>query len=629
MKKCIIPLLAFAAVACTREIPDEMQIIEKELTISASFGDRNFRSQRAADGAVLWSPGDEISLFYGSGTDGGSRFTAQNTEPSKVVNFTGKINVITGGNDVAPEDTYFWAVYPYNGINACDGNSITTYLPDAQLAEADTFADDLFPSMGRSQGLTMGFYNICGGLKITISEEGIKSVVLHGNNDEPLAGTVTVSFDSNGLPEVVNIDDESDTITISAPEGQFLEVGKSYYFVFVPTVFEEGFTLTFCKAEAMAMYIRSKKTTIRRSAFGALSAPDADLKWYSMEPVPTLSQIIAIPQFYYDGIEALGYRYLSGNYLTVSGTATGTDYEGVGGYTIRGKNSYTTSNAVYTIGSEETAEYFINPEGYNFETEVSQWGFDCLDRNCVETRAGYARWSAKFKGITRIARNIGRVSYTIQNFEYLMPYDYYNKIVSVMSLWGIDTVNDNRMVSSGFAAVVAVKQELKHLAFSTNYQAQPCDASSYLARDKRKLYDTAAEAAENAPSVPVLYNGGPFSLDIVGVHVTYEGDNIYPLSEIKALYPDLDLKFELIEYTLGNNNVPENAFGIIDGNTFYPALARANDAGGFDTVKIDKTNQEEGHSSVGRRPIVLVKLVDKSNKIILAGYFKIVIVSQL
>ena len=227
---------------------------------------------------MLWSPGDQISVFYGSGTNGGSCFTAQNTEVAATANFTGTIGVITGGNDISPEDTYFWATYPYCANASCNGSTITTVLPAAQIATADTFADDLFPTIGRSHGLNIAFYSIGGGLKFTVSEEGITSVTLQGHNEEPLAGTLTVGFDG-GVPVVTNIADSSTSITLTAPEGEAFEVGRSYYMVFVPTVFENGFTLTFSKGYARAVYDRTKSTTLRRSAFGSLNTPDTGLEW--------------------------------------------------------------------------------------------------------------------------------------------------------------------------------------------------------------------------------------------------------------------------------------------------------------------------------------------------------------
>ena len=276
-----ISLMALALASCAKEQQSEALVVlsGQELTITATIGDPETRTERASDGAVLWSPGDQISLFYGSGTAGGSCFTAQNAETAKVANFTGTIGVITGGNDVSVEDTYFWATYPYNATASCDGTSVTTVLPSEQVATPDTFADDLFPSIGRSQGLNMAFYNICGGLKFTVSEEGIRSVTLQGNNGEILAGTLTVAFDDTARPVVQNIGEGSEIITVSAPVGETFEVGRAYYIVLVPTVFEKGFTLTFKNADCEAVYNREKATTIKRSGFGTLTTPDKDLVW--------------------------------------------------------------------------------------------------------------------------------------------------------------------------------------------------------------------------------------------------------------------------------------------------------------------------------------------------------------
>lgn len=280
----LLLVLAFVALAAScmvsePEVVSSLALGEQEITITATSGELDTRTERAADGSVLWSPGDQISLFYGSGTNGGSCFTAQNSETAKTVNFTGTIGVITGGNNIAVEDTYFWAVYPYNANASCDGSSITTELPYAQQATADTFADDLFPSMGRSQGLNIAFYNICGGIKFTVSEEGIKKVTLEGNSEEYLAGKITAGFDANGLPEVTRIANGADIISLSALQGEALIPGKAYYIVLVPTVFESGFTMTFYKESSCAKKEFTSKVTIRRSVFGTMTTPDLNLEW--------------------------------------------------------------------------------------------------------------------------------------------------------------------------------------------------------------------------------------------------------------------------------------------------------------------------------------------------------------
>lgn len=295
MKKIIIPILVLTAAACAKESKEApATALQQELIITAYAGDQNTRTERTQYGTVIWNPGDEISVFCGVGANGGSRFTSQNTEKARVANFTGSMNVVTGGNNVSVEDTFFWAVYPYNSAASCDGYSITTVLPSEQLAVAGTFADDLFPALGHSKGLNMPFYNICGGIKFTLSEEGVNSVTLKGNNGEILAGTITVGLDENGLPMVNSIADGSETITVSAPSGQILETGKAYYVVFAPTVFEKGFTLTFSKGYEEGVYVRNMQTNIRRSVFGSLSCPDSGLEWkevLTLQTVPPDNEI--------------------------------------------------------------------------------------------------------------------------------------------------------------------------------------------------------------------------------------------------------------------------------------------------------------------------------------------------
>ncbi|MBR3075674.1 MAG: hypothetical protein IKH11_08000, partial [Bacteroidales bacterium] len=72
-------MVTVIAVACTVAGPESVDtpsLSGQELTLTATLGEPETRTERASDGSVLWSPGDEISLFYGSGSTGGSRFTA-------------------------------------------------------------------------------------------------------------------------------------------------------------------------------------------------------------------------------------------------------------------------------------------------------------------------------------------------------------------------------------------------------------------------------------------------------------------------------------------------------------------------------------------------------------------------
>ena len=270
-------IAAFAAMAlfvsCTSTLEKSEQTsakLSKEITITASVEENGTATKTELselDGSVLWTPGDAISLFYGSGTAGGSQFTSTATEKTAVTNFTGTIGVITGGADVAPEDTYFWGLYPYSPTASCNGTSVTMTLPANQVAMAGSFAPGTSPSIGRSQGLSMGFFNIGGGVKFTVTKPGIKRVTLRSNNGELIAGTARVAIGDSGLPSVQEILSGTDAITLEAPEGEYLEVGQFYYMIMFPTVFTGGFTLTLETFTETATVEKNSKITIGRSFF--------------------------------------------------------------------------------------------------------------------------------------------------------------------------------------------------------------------------------------------------------------------------------------------------------------------------------------------------------------------------
>ncbi len=280
MKKAIFPLgaiLALAAVSCTMEnnFQDE-QLKEQEITITATReGDPESRTVLESDGSVWWAPGDAISLFYGSGSNGGSKFTSNATENSKVTNFTGVITAITGGGEIAVDQTYFWGLYPYGEDASCDGTAVTMTLPGTQTAVPNTFAPNTFPSLGRSQGLIMGFYNICSGVKFTVTKEGVKKVTLKSRNGESITGKAKVSFGEDGFP-VAEVTEGSDEAVLEAPEGEFFEVGKYYFLVIFPTTFSNGFTLTLETFTEEATVQKTGKITARRSNFGKITDIDAN-----------------------------------------------------------------------------------------------------------------------------------------------------------------------------------------------------------------------------------------------------------------------------------------------------------------------------------------------------------------
>ena len=74
----LVLFLFFIVCSCSRI--DELEhsgVYEIIVTATSETHEPGTRTMRQSNGAVYWTPGDVISLFYNSGTMGGSKFTSQ------------------------------------------------------------------------------------------------------------------------------------------------------------------------------------------------------------------------------------------------------------------------------------------------------------------------------------------------------------------------------------------------------------------------------------------------------------------------------------------------------------------------------------------------------------------------
>lgn len=250
-----------------------------EIIIAASFDGDSPETKTAISEVTsekvkfTWLAGDAINVFFGA-TDGGIFVTDSNNE---VARFKGTIGAVTGGGDDLSGETGLWGVYPYDRNTVCDGSSITLTLPHKQDAKADNLADDLFPSVARSTNFVMAFNPICGSISFKVSSDDIVKVTLSGNDNEKLAGKAKVSMELGGKPEVEDVSDGQTVLSMTAPDGGCFEPGKSYYFVFYPSDFEKGLTLTYYKKDSYASFVYNNAYPVKRNEFGSISAKDGSL----------------------------------------------------------------------------------------------------------------------------------------------------------------------------------------------------------------------------------------------------------------------------------------------------------------------------------------------------------------
>lgn len=244
--------------------------------VSASYAAApETKTIREADLSVSWLPGDAINLFYGGSS---SRFVSTNEEVAPVATFAGSLNAVLGGSEEG-EDIMFYGLYPYDETATVSNGKITTTVKASQVAEVNTFADDLFVSMACSPNTSLGFYNLLGGLKFSVKQAGVRQVVFKGRNNEVIAGRVETKFTADGYPVVNKVINGATEITVTAPDGGVLEPGKYYYIVMLPQTFASGFTMEFITSDKVGVYTRLLSTTINRSRFASLTSADKSVTY--------------------------------------------------------------------------------------------------------------------------------------------------------------------------------------------------------------------------------------------------------------------------------------------------------------------------------------------------------------
>ena len=273
-----IAIAILVASACSKASLQDNQA-GRLLTITATQEDAQTTRSAVQDGGtqVYWEPGDAIKVFY-EGT--GSRFESTCTSNSTVSDFVGTISVIGGANEEAEPSAYTWGLYPYRVDATSDGNSVTTTLPSTQAAREGSLAQNTIITVARSANLGLAFYNVCGGLRFSLSHEGVKRVILEGNDGEALAGVATIAFE-DGVPAVIGASEPANKITLQAPSGGSFTPGVWYYIVSLPVSFTKGFKLTFRTEEGTGTVSTSNAVSIKRGIFGSLANIDAGVDFSS------------------------------------------------------------------------------------------------------------------------------------------------------------------------------------------------------------------------------------------------------------------------------------------------------------------------------------------------------------
>ena len=262
MKKiqCLLGIMILMSVfSCTKQddgvdvnkVSSESQLMTFKASLAEYIETKTaFQSSDAARWPIYWTPGDAINIFYGKNNAARFETVAAFTEAGPVTEFEGYLKAATGAADENGEVSTqnFWAVYPYDESNTCDGNSVTFTIPSVQTGVAGTFANNLNPSIACSSNMGLAFYNAASWFIFSVTQENVVSATLTGACGETLVGKVKVSMDSNKRPVIDEVTDGQTSVILTPEDGSF-QVGEYYVMVILPQTFAEGVKLTLTKGD--------------------------------------------------------------------------------------------------------------------------------------------------------------------------------------------------------------------------------------------------------------------------------------------------------------------------------------------------------------------------------------------
>lgn len=272
VRSILLIALSVMTVSCAK---DKLSKINSEsgTQITAKFADGDTKTMLGNDNStILWCPYDSISVFYNKI---GLKFKSLNTEPTEYTVFSSESHLIFARPEDA-ESPYIYAIHPYSELNSQNGDTLILNVPSEQLTAAGTFAPGSFPSVARSKTTDMVFYNVCGGLRFSLTRNDITKVVFSGRNDETISGIVSVTIDQMNKPSVKDVISGSKEIVERSENGTFAS-GTWYYISALPCSLANGFTLIFYTSTQHASLESTTAVSVKRAVFGSIAEADSGL----------------------------------------------------------------------------------------------------------------------------------------------------------------------------------------------------------------------------------------------------------------------------------------------------------------------------------------------------------------
>ena len=188
---------------------------------------------------------------------------------------------------------------------------------------------------------------------------------------------------------------------------------------------------------------------------------------------------------------------------------------------------------------------------------------------------------------------------------------------------------EDRVVTSDYAALCSSTIIPQAIAYSVptyngfDIIAQDCEN----AQNNDELWGSVAEAIKGKPTLRVAYNSDINLSEVLAIHYNQESvtssagtHKVWKWGEEKQY--GLKYDFALIQYTAGDNKTSDSKYvdqNLIKEGKVAPRMVEAN----------GETSASTGISSVGRHPLVRVRVLDKDGEVVLHAYIKVEIVQTI
>ena len=324
--------LMMLTVGCTTDITKEVVTNDNKVVIDlsadatrTSLGDKN------ADSAypVLWSAGDKIAVNGIASEPLTAEYDGRTHAQFTVTGVAAPYNVI----------------YPAEVLQP-DGKTVK--ISEIQEYVAGSFAQGAAVMAGHFETSQGELKNLCGFIKVTIlkgdADKIIKSITLHSNNLEAMAGTFTIDYVNAALEPLSGMD----FVKVTAADGIPFVDGKAEVVIAVPAgTYAKGFSIIITSTEG--------KTT-KKSAYpnGATIAASTLLEMpkITFNPTKTITEITDAAQLQaflnaasagagaYDNFKNVNGEVLLGSDIDLSGVTltSATQFDGIfngQGYAIK------------------------------------------------------------------------------------------------------------------------------------------------------------------------------------------------------------------------------------------------------------------------------------------------------